>query len=116
MKTKQEIQQEIDSREQLGAKDGVDRESKEYKKSQREIIFYRDCLRYLESEPTQDFLSKEKVRLEKKLSLIKSGYPNWLHITLKTVYGDTAPETYYNRIMEVSKLKGQLDIINFLLQ
>lgn len=117
MKTKYELQKEIDKRELIGAETpNGQRDGKPYKKAQKEIPFYRDCLHYIESNPSEDFLKKEKLRLENKLALIKSGFDKWIKVTQKTTYGNTEPETYYNRIMEVSKFKGQLDVINFLLQ
>lgn len=94
-------------------KEETDRKYKSrQKKLKIEYDFLNVCKLYLETEPTEEFIKKEKKRLENRLQLISEGYKHDERQTLKDQKKDRKD---YDKLMGVSKIKSQLKAIYFLL-
>lgn len=113
MKTIDDIKQEL--REIPYTKvEGDEIEIKKFKKvfnkNNTRAIFLKQCIMYLEKDPSQDFITAEIARLRNKLSLINLGYAGWLMPdNCKT------PKTQYESEAGVPLIKQQIKTLSFLL-
>jgi hypothetical protein len=74
------------------------------------------CKWYIESNPTEEFIGKEKERLVNKISLINDGYiPNERLIAHGLIKQEAEERKDYHLIMNTKKFKEQLKAINFLI-
>ena len=80
------------------------------KKAKKRIQFLNVCLNYLESQPKNEFLEKEKKRLENRLNLIDKGFEHWA-ITASV----KDPKKEYAKLMDVKTVKEHLKTIRFLI-
>lgn len=127
MKSLNEIEKEIKFIIDLNENERINRVGQ--KKSvidrrKKRIAFLKLCKEYLSSSPTQDFLSKEKERIENRITAIETSYNvNSLDPSLKvkkTRKGFTSKNELeimkdYKKVMGIPELKEQLKSITFLL-
>ena len=76
-------------------------------RARKTILFYRDCIKYLETSPTLGYWESEKERISNLISVINAR-------TLE-VYGGKKERNKYRSEMGEGKLKQQLDTLKFLL-
>jgi len=78
------------------------------------IEFLTTCLRYVETDPSKEFISKEVDRIESRINLIDDGYAYWRTINmLSAMEAERIKE--YNKQMGLSTLKSQLQCLKFIL-
>lgn len=118
MKTIQSIEKDISEAVAL-AKEKMERNPEKKKsinsKLEKELLFYRFCLHFLERKPREEYLKKELGALNKKVSIFESRYETWLDNTpgvelLKN------PELTYKRAMGLPKIEKQIKTLEYLLQ
>lgn len=93
------------------------------KKSQKDKMKRRYLLlelvkKYLETEPNEDFVKKEKARLAKRISLINDGFGAWLAFGYNKQKGEDYKQqrAAYDKEQDTKHLKDQLKAIEFILQ
>lgn len=77
MRTVKELTAEIDAL--LAIKLGGDNEAKkERKRIKKQLKYLRPIKLYLEGEPREDFIKKEKSRLDNRIKIVDKNYKDWL--------------------------------------
>lgn len=89
-----------------------ERWEKEYGQLEDKYAYLQTCIFYLQSNPSEDFLNKEKQRIENILSLIEDGFKKWEE---QETDKDKATRGRYNRLMSRTAYVRQLEFINFIL-
>lgn len=108
MKKLQELNKEIkdiESLETRGEKASV------IKRRGKRVAFLKFCVKYLETQPSIDFIKKEKGRISGIVDSVQSGYTSYIGV-------NTDPRKWkaeYNKETGLMKLKEQLRTLNFLL-
>lgn len=77
----------------------------------KRLQFLKVCKMYLETNPSEDFIKKEKSRLSKRIQLLRDGYSGYKA-------KDPDPKKWkseYNKATGLNQLNVQLRTINFLL-
>lgn len=110
MRTKQQIEKLIEKEKDyvLNATGNSSFMKKVENRARKTIAFYRECIKYLETSPTIEFVKSEKQRISNLLSVIDQR-------TLE-VYGGKKERNEYRSEMGESKLKQQLYTLKFLLE
>lgn len=114
MKKIKDLNKEIESITAANVR--LSEDSKEYKRVQIALKNLRDCVRYLELKPSEEFISKERDRLERQLKAIDNGFDAWLKNTPYNLIGNKNAKTFYNSVMERSKKLKQLQNLEFILE
>lgn len=83
-------------------------------KIKKRLSFLIDCIRYLESHPTEEFLKKEQDRLAKRIVLLKAGFKDWLPD--KQYDTEKKQQIAYYKECKIPSLNNHLKTIKFLLQ
>lgn len=114
MKTATQIKAEMDSLQvELSTRD---LKKQQIAKIKKRYAFLKVCMAYINSEPTHEFLHKEKERLNNKINLINAGYiPDQRLIDSGFKKQEKKEHQDYNKIMSLDKFKEQLKSINFLI-
>jgi hypothetical protein len=84
---------------------------RELSSARKRITFLNTCKAYLKDMPSEDFLRKERDRINNRVKLISEGYDYWKSCQMK---GKNSIDDY-NKEMGVSDLMLQLKTIYFLL-
>jgi len=88
----------------------------EVSKIKKRYEFLKICKMYIESNPTHEFLHKEKDRLQNKINLINAGYkPDQKLIDRGFKKEEQKEHKDYNKIMGIAKFKEQLKGIQYLI-
>jgi hypothetical protein len=84
-------------------------------KMRKRLEFLELVKKYLESEPTQEFVAKEKARISHLVTTIVDGYGAWQ--AWNKDKGETYKEQrdYYEKEMELKKYKTQFKALDFIL-
>lgn len=118
MKTAREIKERIDRliENRPIEKDFMEHKEylKVYKKMQAEVLFYNDCLKYLEGGPSQEFVQKMKDDIERIMESKQSQF---------NLYIQSHPETTIQKELEKKfeaemgfpQMKLNLKYLNFIL-
>jgi len=77
------------------------------------VAFLRQCVRYLETEPSQEFLDSEKERLKREVQVLENRYDNWLESVPKR---KSSPNPYgaYCTEVNMNYHKNQLKTLKYL--
>jgi len=114
MKSAIEIKNEMTSLQSELCTKGLNKT--EISKIKKRFEFLKICKAYVETEPTHDFLHREKERLQNKIKLINAGYkPDKRLIDMGFKKEEQRDHLDYNKIMGLPKFKEQLRSINFML-
>lgn len=116
MKTIKWMKSEIDSvmKDMKDAKDLDSPASKRmYKKLKKRLDYLTVCFRYVESEPTSEYLKKEYDRISNRINLLADAY-------IKPSYGTMSEQKKdkkdYEKKMDLPKLRTQLMTVNFIMK
>lgn len=123
MKTIQEIKKEISEittmQKRKAGNNPEHRETSEYKKSQKQVDFLRDCQFYLEREATEEFTRKEQQRVKAILTKIDSGFIAFMKINnnISRIYNGDEQKCRqdYNKQNERNKHARHLKNLNYIL-
>ncbi len=110
MKTVKEIDEMIDNAVRSIKKDSTKQEVDSVKK---ELVFLRQCKRYLETGPRQEFVESQRNEVQRKIDLIPSHFEDWKTGKVLTKYKN--PYNSFCVEMNISGLNAQLKTLNFLL-
>lgn len=111
MKTLQELQTELHGLPQVQL-DPTNPESKKYyARMQKYALFLKQCILYLESNPTPAFIRSEIKRLEETINLINLRFEAWKR--LPDNYN--SPITKYRNDAGVPLMRSQLRTLKFIL-
>lgn len=116
MKTANQIQSEIDGikKEMIEQKKLDTKQSKtRLKKLKTELSLYTLCLLYIKSEPSPEFVKKEKDRVTNRINMTLEKYvrPTWGSEIEKR-----KDKREYEKSMDVPKLRKQLSTLYYLLK
>jgi len=117
MKTITEIQKEMDSIkvDMMSNTKNISKSDKTKLKKRHQFLTI--CKMYLESNPTEEYLVKEKERLNSRVTAINKGYvPDKRLIEAGLKKEERKEHADYNKIMGLTKTRNQLQSIKFLLQ
>jgi len=89
-------------------------EDKEVKKLKKRITFLKTCMYYMQTEPSMEFLEKEKDRLNNRINMFMETYVP-LDSTKYMKKDLSAHKKGFEKEMGIPKIKSQLVTINFLL-
>lgn len=78
-------------------------------------MFYREILKYLQTDPNEDFISSEKERLSKIIKNKESQYGVWLFNFPNKNLKQSQYKTLFKKEVGIDVLKRQLKNIEFLL-
>jgi hypothetical protein len=81
---------------------------REESKCKKEIAFYRDCVLYIQSNPTKEFLVKQKESVLQKIDNIEQAM-------IKREFTLTKDKTAFKKSLGIDKLNTQLKYLNFIL-
>lgn len=114
MKTEQEVKQDLD---ELISVDTTDFSDSKLKTHESRIDFVKTCLYYLQSNPREEFIKKEKLRLEHQIDIITEGYKRFEKQYISSMYnGDESKcRAQYNKQTNLNRLKTLLSNINYLI-
>ncbi len=116
MKSIRELQQEMDNIQVEISTNMKAYTEVQVNRMKKRFAFLGMCRAYLESLPTEDFLNKEKDRLNNKINLINAGYvPNQKLLDAGLNKQEQEEHKEYNKLMNMAKWKGQLKAIKFLI-
>ena len=89
-------------------------EDKEVKKIKKRIIFLKVCMYYVQSNPSQDFLEKERDRIINRVNMFLENYVplNPEKYMKKDI---SSHKKKFEKEMDIPKLRTQLTTINFIL-
>lgn len=90
--------------------------NKQIKILNTEVRHWKNILYYLETQPTLEYLNREKERLEKLIDSLSEKYYDWQKNNAPPDIHPNKRKTYYNKEMGVNKLKYQLKAVNQILQ
>lgn len=107
MKTLTTIKKEI---EELLALDRHKEKPSVLSRAKKRIQFLRMCQHYLETQPSTEFLQKEKARLENRLDLIEDNFDYY-----KATATAKKPLKEYAKLMDTKSVKEQLKTIKYLI-
>ena len=110
MKTVESVTQEINEALKSITKDSGKTEVDAVK---RDVVFLRQCKRYLESSPRKEFIESQKAEIERRISLIPTHFEAWKTGRVLSKYND--PYKSYCTEMNLSGLKSQLKTLDYLL-
>lgn len=91
------------------------RGTKMYKRIEKKVGALYKCQLYLESNPTQEFIEKQKADLKKRLKIIAAGLSVWLRENPQEGNSTKNPKSKYNTLMGVKTIKQQLATLEYLL-
>jgi len=114
MKTPEDIQIDIDDL-LLQYKDAVNfSDGPRMRKAEKVLNLHRQYKRYSETFPSQKFIEKELIRLQKKINLISDHYPAWLKNN-QLLVDCKKTRQLYDTEMGVNKIKSQIKSMEHLL-
>lgn len=116
MKTIKQIQSEIDDikKEMIDQQKSDSKESKRrLKKLKTELSFCAICLLYIKSDPSPEFVKKEKDRVTNRINMTLEKY-------VQPSYGSISErkkdKREYEKSMDIPKLRKQLSTLYYLLK
>lgn len=115
MKTTTEIKERI----KIILSSYIDKDDKEIRKLRKEKEFLDVVLKYLETEPNEAFLIKERDRIQNRLDLIAQGFTDYAkqntnHETDNQLVLKMLREQY-NKEFDITSLNRQIKTIRFIL-
>lgn len=91
-------------------------EEKEQRKASRRVEFLRLCERYLETQPSEQYLEETRDRLAETVKKIDAGFTQWVKNTPEVKEVPMSKRmSYYNRQMNRSKFVSQIKALNYVL-
>jgi len=90
------------------------KDTKEYKKAEKQAQLLRTCATYLQLNPTRDAMVKDLELVEKKIKAAEDGYSVWLTHTTFEEKGKNPKQTY-RAYMGIRNLELQRRSLQFLL-
>lgn len=84
-------------------------------KMRKRLEFLEVARKYLESEPANDFVVKEKSRIDKIIKAINSGFSAWSQWNKDKGEDYKSQRTAYDTEMELKKYKTQFKALDFIL-
>jgi flagellar motility protein MotE (MotC chaperone) len=113
MKTITEVKEQIAENEARGVKKTIS--EREYKKLCNETEVLRTVLKYLETKPSEDYLKREKERLEAIVKAKNDQYEYWLKHNKPLEVDPKNARSYFNKESGVTVLSRQLKTIKIIL-
>ena len=113
MKTLEKVQSEISALQKEA--DTPNLPKKDYKKIEKKVKLLYQCQLYLETNPTAEFLEKQKEDLKKKLKAIDAGFLQWSSNNPQEANSVKNPKSKYNSIMGTKNFKAQLLTLQYLI-
>lgn len=86
------------------------------RKLKLKIPFLRMCAMYIESNPTNEFVEGEILRINNRIELISDGFEYWASLPREESLSGSKLLTFYYKEMGVPKLRRQLQALRFLLK
>lgn len=112
MKTLDYVKSQLQDAIKLGESELSKREAKQCEK---EIKHLYSCQLYLETNPTEEFITKQQKDVINKIKAINGGYQKWCSANTKERDSTSNPKAKYNTMMGLKNLKAQLSTLNYLL-
>jgi len=121
MITKKQIEQKIADLKKEFADVSKSKDEKDQKKIKRmksmvnkKTKFYKTCILYVESEPTEEYIKKQKAQVLVKMENIKKAFKDALSQSqYKEAFAKT--EKSFEKELGMTKLKDQLKHLDFLI-
>lgn len=110
MKTVQQIEEEITEIIRSIKKDSKEAE---VKKAERDVIFLRQCKRYIETSPREEFIKSQREEIQRRIDLIPTHFEAWKTGRALSKYKD--PYKAYCTEMKLSDMKAQIKTLDYLL-
>jgi NAD-specific glutamate dehydrogenase len=76
------------------------------------VSFLRQCIRYLETEPSEAFLAEEIVRIKNQVDVLERRFDEWLGVPKRKSLPN--PKGSYYAQVGMSKLQNQLKTLKYL--
>ena len=86
------------------------------RRTSKKIKFYSEMIKYLETEPKEEFVVSEVKRLKKIINSKNSQYENWSENVCPTDVPSVKRRALLNKENDMSKLKTQLKNLQFLIE
>lgn len=113
MKTISQINLEIEQEIELFDKE---KNNKKKGKIYAKVLFLRFCVRYLETNPNEDFLIKTKENISERISKLKDNYDYWSsNICDKGVEVKNRKSMFFRNI-EINELNKRVKTLDYLLK
>lgn len=113
MKTLESVKSEIESLQKEAATEGM--LPRFIKKIEKKVKLLYQCQLYLETNPTKEFIEKQKADTSKKIKVINDGYKDWLNNNAKEADGCKNPKSKYQTYMGLKNIKAQYLTLSYLL-
>jgi hypothetical protein len=110
MKTSEQIQTEISEAVRSINKDSGKAEVDAVK---RDVVFLRQCLRYIETTPREEFIQSQRNEIQRRIDLVPTHYEAWKTGRALSKYRD--PYKAYCTEMKLSDMKAQIKTLDYLL-
>jgi hypothetical protein len=110
MKTIKEIKQELDDQINSVKKDTT---KSELEATKRRVSFLRQCLRYIETCPREEFIKEQRTQVQKRIDLLPTHYQDWQVGKVITKYKD--PYKAFTSEMGLSSMQATLKTLDYLL-
>lgn len=86
------------------------------KRISKKIKFYSEMIKYLETEPKEEFVVSEIKRLKKIINSKNSQYENWSENVCPTDVPLVKKRALFNKENDIPRLKTQLKNLQFLIE
>lgn len=105
----EEVMSEMKHEKEVDTKESINR----YKKLNKRLCHLKICLLYIESDPSIDFVKKEKDRVTNRINLFMDKYvtPEGWGSSMKSKH-----KRDYEKEMGIPKLRKQLSTLHFILR
>jgi hypothetical protein len=109
MKTIKEIEQEINELAEF-----VRQNPNKAKRAKAKVSQLRQYIRYLEYDPSEEFILNDKKLLSGRVKSLESKYPQWLESGDRSSLKN--PQSTYRTSVGINKIKRQITAYNYLLK
>ncbi len=82
---------------------------------EKQIKHLYACQLYLESSPTEEFITKQHDDVKRKIKVINGGYDSWCRANPKERDSVANPLSKYRSLMGLKNYKAQLVTLSYLL-
>lgn len=115
MKTEQQLENRISELMKEGELLVNMPKNKRAKAIKKRLTFLRFCLKYLETNTTEDCVKRQAKECERQIEIYDSRYLAWTTNTSDEIKEIKNIRQYYDKINGIPKLKEQLRMLGFLL-
>jgi hypothetical protein len=114
MKNLEEVKKQITDNIRFSSQRNIS--EKEYKRISRETGQLRTIEKYLETNPSEEYLKKERARMERILKAKNDQYEYWLKHNKPFEVEPKDARSFFNKENGLNVLKRQLKMVNLILE